>query len=446
MCFVYRKGGIILNIEEYIMTLTEQIQYKKVRLEVAQEIRNHIMDQTQAYEQNGIAHDKAVEMAVHEMGDPIEAGMALDRIHRPQFDWRLFVITVFFSVAGVFIMYATGALGSESDQLLRQCAFTALGIGIIVLICFADYTFIGKYPLQIFIIMTAVFFIYQRTGREINGLRVPALRNLVYLYVPVYAGLLYKYRGKGIFKIAKPFVFLLLTAFLSQWLAASMYIGLGIGAICTFLFLYAALKGWFSVGMLKFGKNQITAPVLAVSVFILVTLVFVAYISCFAGDYQKLRLVAFLRPDAYADENYQIMATRRAIDGAQIFGESTQGTLLRQFVQQDTFLIFAQVVSMYGLIAGAAIITAFVSLAYRALHIVRRQKNQLGMILSAACFLLVLFNCTTGVLMNFGLLPIGSLQFPFLSRGGSATIMYAVIIGLLMSCKRYACTKLNHSE
>ena len=97
-----------MNIEEYIMTLTEQIQYKKVRLEVAQEIRNHIMDQTQAYEQNGIAHDKAVEMAVHEMGDPIEAGMALDRIHRPQFDWRLFVITVFFSVAGVWIILRLG--------------------------------------------------------------------------------------------------------------------------------------------------------------------------------------------------------------------------------------------------------------------------------------------------------------------------------------------------
>ena len=109
-----------MNIEEYITTLTEQIRLKQARQGVAQEIRNHISDQTQAFEQNGMEHEKAVEMAVREMGDPVEAGVALDRIHRPQFDWRLFVITVLFSAAGVLIMYATGALGSESDQLIRQ--------------------------------------------------------------------------------------------------------------------------------------------------------------------------------------------------------------------------------------------------------------------------------------------------------------------------------------
>ena len=426
-----------MNIEEYITTLTEQIRCKKVIPKVAQEIRNHIADQAQAYEQSGIAHDKAIERAVLEMGDPVEAGAALDRIHRPQFDWRLFAITVFFSVTGVFLMYVTGALGSEQNQLVRQFAFTALGIGIIILICFVDYTFIGKYPVQMYIIMTVAFYIYHKTGRQVNGLRAPALRSLVYLYAPVYAGLLYKYRGKGIFGIIKLFGFLLLTALLSQWFATSLYVNLSIGAICTLLLLYAIMKGWFPTRTLKIGKNQITAPVLAASVFIFALLVFAVYFSVFAADYQKMRLMAFLDPNAYMNENYQVLATRRAINGAQIFGESTQGTIIKQFVQQDTFLILAQVVAMYGLIAGAAIITAFAAFAYRALHVVRHQKNQLGIILSAACFLLVFFNCTTGILMNFGLLPMSSLQFPFLSRGGSGTIMYAVIIGLLMSCRRY---------
>ena len=94
-----------MNIEEYITTLTEQIRFKQARAGVAQEIRNHISDQTQAFEQNGMEHEKAVEMAVREMGDPVEAGVALDRIHRPQFDWRLFMITVFFSVGGGFFIF-----------------------------------------------------------------------------------------------------------------------------------------------------------------------------------------------------------------------------------------------------------------------------------------------------------------------------------------------------
>lgn len=424
-----------MNIEEYITTLTEQIRFKQARAGVAQEIRNHISDQTQAFEQNGMEHEKAVEMAVREMGDPVEAGVALDRIHRPQFDWRLFMITVLFSAAGVFIMYATGALGGESSQLIRQCFFTSLGIGIIVLICFADYTFIGKYALQIYLIMTAAFYVYQNTGIRVNGI-VPALRNIVYLYVPVYAGLLYKYRGEKISNLMKSFVFLLFTTFFSQRFASSLFIGLGIGTICTLLFLYAIVKDWFQVR----GK-RIKA---FIAVFALMLAVFAVYILCFAGDYQKMRILAFLHPEEYMDANYQLMAARRAMNSAQIIGESTEGMIIKQFVQQDTFLIFAQVVAMYGFIAGAAVIAAFGAVVYSALHVVRRQKNQLGMILSVACFLLIVFNCTTGIFMNFGLLPLGSPQFPFLCRGGSGTIMYAVIIGLLMSCNRYSCIQLNH--
>ncbi|MDE7205633.1 MAG: FtsW/RodA/SpoVE family cell cycle protein, partial [Lachnospiraceae bacterium] len=131
---------------------------------------------------------------------------------------------------------------------------------------------------------------------------------------------------------------------------------------------------------------------------------------------------------------------------ARIIGESTEGMIIKQFVQEDTFLIFAQVVAMYGFIAGAAVIAAFGAVVYSALHVVRRQKNQLGMILSAACFLLIVFNCTIGIFMNFGLLPMGSLQFPFLCRGGSGTVMYAVIIGLLMSCNRYSRIPVAHFD
>ena len=364
-----------MNIEEYITTLTEQIRFKQARSGVAQEIRNHISDQTQAFEQNGMEHEKAVEMAVREMGDPVEAGVALDRIHRPQFDWRLFMITVLFSAAGVFIMYATGALGGESSQLIRQCFFTSLGIGIIVLICFADYTFIGKYALQIYLIMTAAFYVYQNTGITVNGI-VPALRSIVYLYVPVYAGLLYKYRGEKISNLMKSFVFLLFTTFFSQRFASSLFIGLGIGTICTLLFLYAIVKDWFQVR----GK-RIKA---FIAVFALMLAVFAVYILCFAGDYQKMRILAFLHPEEYMDANYQLMAVRHAMNGAQIIGESTEGMIIKQFVQQDTFLIFGQVVAMYGFIAGATVIAAFGAVVYSALHVVRRQKNQLGMILSAA--------------------------------------------------------------
>ena len=417
-----------MNIEEYITTLTEQIRFKQARQGVAQEIRNHISDQTQAYEQSGMEHDKAVEMAVREMGDPIEAGVALDRVHRPQFDWRLFLMTVLFSLAGVFLMYVTGALGQNNGQLIRQCFFTFVGIGIVLLIYFADYTFVGKYALPIYIAISILFCVYRKTGIMVNA-HIPALRSLVYLYVPVYAGILYRYRGKSLSSVIKSLLFIVVTAFLSQWLATSAFIGFSIGAICTFLLLYAVLKGWFEV------NRKRIAAFIAITVVMLSA--FVVYIAFFAYDYQRMRLLAFLEQNHYPETaNFQLTLVRRALANAQIIGGNAETVLTKGLVQNDTFLILTQSIAMYGIIAGIAITAAFVLLAYRALNIVKRQKNPFGMMMSAACFLLVFFNCTTGILMNFGLWPMGALQFPFLSVGGTTTIMYAVIIGLLMSCRR----------
>jgi len=421
-----------LNIEEYITTLTEQIRCKRARQGVAQEIRNHIADQTQAFEQNGMEHEKAVEMAVREMGDPVEAGAALDRIHRPQFDWRLFCMTVAFSLAGVLLMYVTGALSQSRSQLLRQCFFTIMGIGIVLLIYFVDYTFVGKYALPIYTLMSIAFLVYNKTGTRINGC-IPAFRSLVYLYIPVYAGLLYQFRGKGIRGIMKSLFFIILTAFLARQLALSTFIAFSVGGICTVLLLYAVMKDWF--GTIE--KRTAVKMILAILAFALV--IFAVYIMFFAYDYQRMRMIAFLNQNDYqTTENFQLTLVRRALANAQIVGENADIVLEKGLVYNDTFLILTQSIAMYGIIAGAAIIAAFALFAYRALNIVKHQRNQFGLIMSVACFLLVIFNCITGVLMNFGLWPMSTLQFPFLTRGGSGTIMYAVIIGLLMSCRRYS--------
>lgn len=73
-------------MEEFLKILTEQMRCVKARDGVARELADHIQDQAQAYEESGVEHDQAIEMAVHEMGDPVEIGVALDRIHRPQID------------------------------------------------------------------------------------------------------------------------------------------------------------------------------------------------------------------------------------------------------------------------------------------------------------------------------------------------------------------------
>ena len=81
-------------------------------------------------------------------------------------------------------------------------------------------------------------------------------------------------------------------------------------------------------------------------------------------------------------------------------------------------------------------IAAFAALIIHVFGIVKRQKNQLGFMIAAGCFMVVLDNCVEGILINSGYYPVTSLQLPFLSFGVGSTITYAILIGLLLSIYR----------
>ena len=68
--------------EEYVKILTEQIRCKQARAQVAQEIRSHIEEQENYFLGEGLTREEAENEAVKEMGDPVEAGAALDLVHR----------------------------------------------------------------------------------------------------------------------------------------------------------------------------------------------------------------------------------------------------------------------------------------------------------------------------------------------------------------------------
>lgn len=69
-------------MDEYLKILLEQIRCKKARPYIRQELQNHMEDQIEANIHAGMSYESAEKEAVKDMGDPVEAGISLDRIHR----------------------------------------------------------------------------------------------------------------------------------------------------------------------------------------------------------------------------------------------------------------------------------------------------------------------------------------------------------------------------
>lgn len=423
--------------ELFIKSVTEQIRCVKAREGIERELSDHIADQTKAYEETGETHEEAVRRAVQEMGDPVAVGVELDRIHRPQIDYKMIGMVFVFSMLGYFLLCAMNAEGfSENPEyLIRQRVILLLSFGVAAGIYFLDYTFIGRYAYGIYVFLTIA--IYCSMAAAMRNGAVSLAFMLIYLYIPVYAGILYRLRRRRYDAVILGIAMQIVTTMLAG--AVSMHMAMNIYLMCTVLLAAAVWKGWFAV-------DKKMASLLLAGIFVLlptVVFVFGVYRSGWENGFKTQRLLGWLHPEKYAEgAGYMYLWIRNALGKAKFIGAAegnlyAEGAVLGNPMPYPTepFVLF-QIICEYGILAGLFVVLAFAAVIVRAFQIVRRQRNQLGFMISAACFTVLFVNCAEGILMNSGYYPVSSMQLPFLSQGACTAITYAVIIGLLLSIHR----------
>lgn len=204
-------------MEEYLQTVLEQIRCKKAHELIRQEMEVHLEEQICDYMAEGMTWEEATEAAVKEMGDPVETGVELDRIHRPRIEWQLVILVGIIAAFGTVLQYfllrnvsVTEGFGmADFREVTIQSSiwYTGLGFLAMILVYRLDYTWIGRYAKWIMGCLGAVVFVlsyvcwvvtdnvssYLMLTHEIG---IPA-GFLLFLMVPVYAGILYQYRGGG---------------------------------------------------------------------------------------------------------------------------------------------------------------------------------------------------------------------------------------------------------
>ena len=70
------------KIDAYVATVQDQIRCRKIRSYVTEEIRVHLEEERSFLLEAGISDPEATDTAIEEMGDPVDIGVKLDRIHR----------------------------------------------------------------------------------------------------------------------------------------------------------------------------------------------------------------------------------------------------------------------------------------------------------------------------------------------------------------------------
>lgn len=416
-------------MEEFIKTLTEQMRCVKARSGVARELADHITDQAEAYEHAGMKYEDALERAVHEMGDPVEIGVSMDRIHKPQADWKMMLLTFVLSIAGMFCMIPV--YGSEivpKQLLILLAAFV-----VVMAVYFIDYSILGRVGVAAYLVLT----VFLWTSRHfyfptING-RVPAMAVLVYLYVPVFAGILYQLRMRGYRSVLMAIAVIGITMFLALYFSSTMTTVLNMFLIMIVMTGAAAAKGMF--GKQKKGMTALTAAVG------ILPLVYVLVAACSnVNSFRMHRIMAFLNWSQYQnEEGYLYKVIHEILNHTKFVGGGSMEFLEQYPIDSGmaSEMMPLVIVYLYGVIAGILMTGLVVLFLLRAFLIVHAQKNQLGFLVSMSCSLVIFLNCAEGILVSFAMLPLTTTTLPFLTRGASTALVYAVLIGLLLSVHRY---------
>lgn len=429
-----------MDKKAYLQAVVDQIRYDGVKETVVEELENHLEDQIEAYEAEGIALGEAEKKAIEQMGDPIEVGVELDRIHRPGMEWRLLLLIGVLSMFGLLVQAAimkTTSMDTVADtaiNLKNQFFFIVVGICVMMLFCFCDYTRIGKYAKAGGAGLILLLLCSLLQGITINGQRgylslgqniTISIGQTAYLFVPFFGGILYSYKDEGKKGLLKSFLWLIIPVFL-EYRLPNLTISSTLMLIMMLQIIFAIKKGWFQASKKVIGG--------IVSFIIGVPVLFTIYIFLFGAAYQKARLLAVVSKGG--EQNYQLQTGRALLNQSRLLGQgSGQIEGMLPDVYKDYVLTY--IFYYYGILAALLLLAGLGFLLFRLFKISFQQKNQLGMIIGLGCSLVYAVEICVHVLVNLTILPSMGTFLPLFSFGGVGTFVSFALLGIMLSIYRY---------
>ncbi len=174
----------------------------------------------------------------------------------------------------------------------------------------------------------------------------------------------------------------------------------------------------------------------------LVLATILAFGSSFAFEnllepHQQDRINVWLRPEKSDPRGsmYNIIQSKRAIGSGGVKGKGfLQGnmTKLNYVPEQTTDFIFSTVGEEQGFIGSVGIIFLFTLLLSRIVIIAERAKNTFIQNYAYAVAGILFLHFFVNIGMALGLMPVIGIPLPFLSKGGSALLVFTIMISVLL--------------
>ena len=154
-------------------------------------------------------------------------------------------------------------------------------------------------------------------------------------------------------------------------------------------------------------------------------------------DYQKQRVLTFLNPgDDPLGAGYHILQSRIAIGSGELWGKGyMEGMMNKLNFLPERHSDFALAVfgEEWGFVGCVALVTLFCLFLLSIFSTVVQAKDRFGSMLAVGVFFYFFWQICINMGMVIGLMPVVGIPLPFISYGGSATVVNFTLLGIVLN-------------
>ncbi len=157
------------------------------------------------------------------------------------------------------------------------------------------------------------------------------------------------------------------------------------------------------------------------------------------AEYQRDRILSWLRPMEYAEEAYQQQNSIIAIGSGQLYGKGLNNNAVNSvkngnfIAEPQTDFIFAVAGEEMGFAGCLAIVVLELVIALLCIRIGLRAREKAGMLICMGVGSLIMFQSSLNIGVATGLMPNTGITLPFVSYGVTSLVTFCMQIGIVLN-------------
>lgn len=411
-------------VREYIESLLKEVKNKEVHEEITLEILSHIEGRYEDALERGLNSEEGILESIKAMGSPEEAGQRLNIVHKGKIEWGIVIPSILMCCIGVFLMFfMVGYVENFSRNMaLRTVIYSVMGVIFAVVLYKFDYRKMERHCLKIFIGANLLLLFQLFLGNTIHGAKnfmkigngsIDIIQVFLFLICLSLPGVLEELKAKN-----NQTLFYLLSIYGIPSLQLLL-----IPSIMSFI-IYTGIYSVLAIGSKLQKKKAFLLPG-----------GFLGYmtIKIITTPYLQHRIAPFINisrdPNGMGYINNEI---NKLLSLSKLLGNGIDKNI-KFLPELHTDYIFVCVVYTFGWIFALAFIGLVIFFIIRIFATSKVVKDNYGKLILMSFATVFSIEFSWSILMNLNLIPIMSMNCPFISYGGTSMFLNISSIGLMMS-------------